>query len=233
MSVLFPNVPNLPGVPQLARLPGFNVATVSSIAGNILGQLFGNLFGAPPVLWQILDSSGNVVLQPDSVLEFEHHPNWRVSDFPVQGTATAPTAFATYNKVKLPFECRMRVCKAGTLSDRQAFLTTLDAAANSIALYTIVTPERNYGYADIQYYDIVRTTDGTRSKDAYFLTEIDIYFIEVVPIQAQYSTTALQSAQNPSAQPQKTLGITLPNIASGALANQAASASLAGAFGAF
>jgi hypothetical protein len=233
MSVLVPNVPNLPGVPQVGRLPGAVSPTGISIASNIVGTLLGNAFGINASAWGIFDSSGKTVVIPDAVLEFEHHPRWRISDFPVQGTATAPTAFASYNKVKLPFECRMRICKASSLSDRQALLTALDTAANSIALYTITTPERNYQNADIESYDVVRTTEGMRARDAYFLTEIDIHFIEIVSVQAQYSTTALQNAQNPSAQPQSVSGITIPQAASGALANQAAAASLSGAFGAF
>lgn len=233
MSVLFPDVPQLPGVPQLARLAGVSTATVFSIGGNVLGTLFGNALGINTSAWGIYDSSNKLVLQADSILEFEHHPHWRISDFPVQGTTTTPTAFASYNKVKLPYECRIRICKAGTLADRQALLSALDAAANNIALYSIVTPERTYKNADIQSYDLVRTSDGDVARDAYFLTEIDINFIEIVSVQAKYTTTTLQNSQNPSAQPQAATGITLPNFASGALANQAVNASLSGASGAF
>lgn len=231
MSVTFPNVPNLPGVPQLARLPGSSPLVIS-IASTVIGSLFGNVLGLNNG-WGIYDASGNVVFEADSILDFEHHPQWSISNFPVQGSGSTPTAFASYNKVKLPYECRVRMCKAGSLADRQALLTALDSAANSIALYTITTPEKNYQNADIQHYDLVRTTEGIRSKDAYFLTEIDIYFTEVVPVQAQYSTTALANAVNPSAIPQSVTGMTIPQIPTGAIVNQLASASLSGAFGAF
>ena len=232
MSLLFPNVPNLPGVPQLARLPlpTQPVGTlVTFVGGAALSSLFGLL--STQNQWGIFDASGNAVVMPDSILDFEHHPRWRISDFPVQGTGTAPTAFATYNKVKLPFDCRVRMSKGGTLADRHAFLTALDAAANSIALYTILTPEYPYQNCDIEYYDLVRSTQGTQADGAYFLTEVDVYFKQIVPVQAQYTTTALQSAANPSALPQENSGAVLPQSVPSSVAAQAGNASLAGAFG--
>ena len=233
MSVLFPDVPQLPGVPQLARLAGVSPAPVISIGGAVLGSLFGNTLTSAQSGWGIYDSNNNLVVVADSILEFEHHPHWRISDFPVQGSGTVPTSFASYNKVKLPYEARVRLCKAGTLADRQLLLSALDNAANNTALYSIVTPERTYKNADIQSYDLVRSTDGDRAPDAYFLTQVDINFIEVISVQAQYSTTALQNAQNPSAQPQNALGTVQLQPISGPSANLVTNATLSNAFGAF
>ena len=233
MSVLFPDVPQLPGVPQLARLAGVSPATVISIGGAVLGSLFGNTLTSAQSGWGIYDSNNNLVVVADSILGFEHHPHWRISDFPVQGSGTVPTSFASYNKVKLPYEARVRLCKAGTLADRQLLLSALDNAANNTALYSIVTPERTYKNADIQSYDLVRSTDGDRAPDAYFLTQVDINFIEVISVQAQYSTTVMQNAQNPSAQPQNSLGTVQLQPISGPSANLVTNATLSNAFGAF
>ena len=233
MSVLFPDVPQLPGVPQLARLAGVSPATVISIGGAVLGSLFGNTLTSAQSGWGIYDSNNNLVVVADSILEFEHHPHWRISDFPVQGSGSVPTSFASYNKVKLPYEARVRLCKAGTLADRQLLLSALDNAANNTALYSIVTPERTYKNADIQSYDLVRSTDGDRAPDAYFLTQVDINFIEVISVQAQYSTTVMQNAQNPSAQPQNSLGTVQLQPISGPSANLVTNATLSNAFGAF
>ena len=221
MSVLFPDVPQLPGVPQLARLAGVSPATVISIGGAVLGSLFGNTLTSAQSGWGIYDSNNNLVVVADSILEFEHHPHWRISDFPVQGSGTVPTSFASYNKVKLPYEARVRLCKAGTLADRQLLLSALDNAANNTALYSIVTPERTYKNADIQSYDLVRSTDGDRAPDAYFLTQVDINFIEVI------------NAQNPYAQPQNSLGTVQLQPISGPSANLVTNATLSNAFGAF
>jgi hypothetical protein len=233
MSVLFPDVPNYPGVPQLARLSSSVANTVAPISIQATGLI--NLFGAifPTETWGIFDSSGNAVVTPDTFLDFEHHPRWKISDFPVQGTATNPVAFASYNKVKLPFDCRVRMAIGSTLAARQQLLTALDTAADSINLYTILTPERTYQNCDIEYYDVVRANQGLSADGAYFLNEIDVYFKQIIPVQAQYSTTQLQNATNPSALPQSVSGNVLPQDVAGQYAALANGASLDGANGSF
>lgn len=232
MSVTFPNVPNAPGVPQVARAFVPSPASVAvTIGGAVLSSLFGFISGQSQ--WGILDASGSFVLEADSILDFEHHPKWDISDFPVQGTGSNPTAFATYNKVKLPFEIRVRMSKGSTLADRQQFLKALDAAADSIALYTILTPEFTYQNADILSYDVVRSSQGDRADGAFFLTEVDVYFRQVISVQAQYSTTALQNAANPSAQPQAQTGVVQPLALSSQLQSEASSATFSDAFGSF
>jgi hypothetical protein len=242
VSITFPNVPNLPGVPQLARAALPNENTVLVTAGGLaLSSLFGLISTSSQ--WGIFNAAtGAAVFVPDSILEFEHHPRWRISDFPIQGTGATPTAFASYNKVKLPFDCRVRMSKGSTLADRANFLTALDAAANTLDLYNIMTPEYSYQNCNIEYYDVVRSTQGLQADGAFFLTEVDVYFKQIVVVTAQYSTTALlgtappfylDNATNPSALPSDNLGTVLPQDPPTALATQAGNASLAGAFGAF
>lgn len=232
MSLTFPNVPNLPGVPQLARaaLPNVQSLTVA-LGGAVLSSLFGSL--STQNQWGIFDSDGTAVIIPDSFLAFEHHPRWKISDFPVQGTQTTPTAFATYNKVKLPFDCRVRMSKGGSVSDRKTFLTVLEALAESIDMYSILTPEYQYQNCDIEYYDVVRETQGQQSNGAYALWEVDVYFKSVVPVQAQYSTTQLANAANPSAQPDYVSGVVLPQTPSNYVEQAAGNGSLENTFGAF
>lgn len=231
-GLTFPNVPNLPGVPQLARAALPNESSIITYAGGLaLSSLFGNY--ATTSQWGIFANDGTAIFVPDSILEFEHHPRWRISDFPVQGTATKPTAYATYNKVKLPFDCRVRMSKGSTLSARAAFLTALDTAANAIALYKIMTPEYSYQNCDIEYYDVVRTTQGLSADGAFFLTEVDVYFKQIIPVQAQYSMTALQNAANPSAQPATNTGAVLPQTPAPSLISELGNASLTGASGGF
>lgn len=232
MSVTFPNVPNYPGVPQLARAV---LPTPSSVAVSIGGAVLSSLFGliATQSQWGVYDSSGDLVFEPDSFLEFECHPKSDISDFPVQGENGDPTSFASYNKVLLPWDSRIRMSKGSELTDRQQFLKSIKTAFNSIGLYTIITPEETYQNCDILNYDIVRTSEGTRATGAYFLAEIDVYFKQILSVQAQYSTTALANAANPSAQPQLVAGAVLPQDLSGQIQTEASSASYAGAFGAF
>lgn len=233
MSVTFPNVPNAPGVPQVARAV---LPTPSSIAVTLAGGVLSSLFGlvSTQSQWGIYDSSGNLVFQPDSILDFECHPKSDISDFPVQGSSTGnPTSFASYNKVVLPWDSRVRMSKGSTLTDRQQFLKSLKTAFNSIGLYTIATPEETYPNADILNYDIVRSSEGMRATGAYFLYEIDVFFRQILSVQAQYSTTVLQNASNPSALPQATTGAVLPQNVAGQYAELASGASYTGAFGAF
>lgn len=233
MSVTFPNVPNFPGVPQIARATLPNPSSVAvTLGGAVLSSLFGLISSQSQ--WGIYDSNHNLVFEPDSILEFECRPKADISDFPVQGDSSGnPTSFASYNKVVLPWDARVRMSKGSTLADRQQFLKSLKTAFNSVGLYTIITPEETYSSCDILNYDIVRTTEGQRATGAYFLHEIDVYFRQILSVQAQYSTTALANASNPSALPQSVTGAVLPGFATGAIANQAAAASLSGAYGAF
>lgn len=232
MSLTFPNVPDLPGVPQLARAALPNAASLTvALGGAVLSSLFGSL--STQNQWGIFDSSGNAVISPDSILSFGHHPRWKISDFPVQGTGNNPTAFASYNKVKLPFDCRVRMSKGGNVSDRKTFLTTLDALAESIDTYSIITPEYTYQNADIEYYDVVRETQGQQADGAFALWEVDVYFKQIVAVQAQYSTTELENAANPSAQPDYVTGVVLPQTPSNYVEQSAGNGSLENAFGAF
>jgi len=233
MSVTFPNVPNAPGVPQVARafLPNPTSAAVT-IGGAVLASLFGLISAQNQ--WGIYDASGNLVFEPDSILDFEYHPKADIADFPVQGDSNGnPTSFASYNKVVLPWDARVRMSKGSALTDRQQFLKSLKTAFNSIGLYMIVTPEETCQNCDIVNYDVVRSTQGQRATGAFFLHEVDVYFKQIQSVQAQYSTTTLSNASNPSAQPQAVTGAVLPQDVAGQYASLANGASLSGAYGAF
>jgi hypothetical protein len=99
-------------------------------------------------------------------------------------------AFASFNKVATPFEIRVRMVKVGTLAQRQQFLETLDTISRSLDFYRILTPERSYLNTNITGYRIVR--DGAR--DAYCLWEVEVSFVEIREVQAEYSSTAANTA---------------------------------------
>jgi hypothetical protein len=120
---------------------------------SVVGKLGGN-------------KSGNPVLTPDSVLSLEWHGEERISDYPVQ-----LGQFASYNKVKVPFDLRMvMTCQGlnvvqealqsvtqsldqalsniglafGQPMSRDAFLRQLDMMLESTDLYDVVTPDKVY-----------------------------------------------------------------------------------------
>jgi len=193
MALPIPNVPYADGVPQLPRLPGAIPAPIPLLASEAISALLWQASQSQP-LWGVFDAQGNVVLDPDSVLEFAHRRAFEVSNFPVQAGS-----FASYNKVILPFEVHLRVSKGGDETERQQLLADIEALAASTALYTVVTPERRYQNCNLDRYEVIRR--GARG--AYFLTEVDLYFIQIIEVAPQYTTTAVQlpNAQSPAAQP--------------------------------
>lgn len=216
----FPNVPNLPGVPQVARSFQFPAAP-PPILGTALaiGKLWQSIFTQPQ--WAIYkklpppkpaqpqrDSTGALIISinsnptpkrvpvvvPDSFLEFSYKNKWNVSDFSVQ-----QGAFASYNKVANPFEVTLRLAKGGSKEDRKKFLDSIDAIVGDLEFYDIITPEKSYLNVNIVDNEIVRR--GPRG--ANFLAEVDIIFREIREVTATYSNTSVttQDAQDPSAAP--------------------------------
>jgi hypothetical protein len=188
---LYPNVPNLPGVPQLLRNPLFPASPAPTL-GTPAAQ--DSLWQASQMqaAWGIYDSTGTtLVVTPDSVLDFDNRNEWRVSNFPIQAGG-----FASYNKVTVPFEVSVRMSKGGSVSDRTAFLNQIKAIASDTNLYTILTPEQTYQNCNITRYEVSRRG----ASGAFFLTEVDVFFVQIIQVTAQYSNASqlTQNAQNPA-----------------------------------
>jgi hypothetical protein len=212
---LFPNVPMLPGVPQLLRSALFPPSPFPTLGAGPQSNALGASANHAPA-WGILDSDLNPVLTPDSILDFDQRAEYSVSNFPVQAGG-----FASYNKVTLPQELVLRMSKAGTgVGDRAQFLATLHTLSRSFDLYTIITPERSYANVNITRYEVSRR----REAGAYFLTEVDVFFIEIRQVTAQYSTTSTaantQNAQQAVSKPATNSGMVQPKAPWPAIPNQ-------------
>lgn len=207
---------SIPGIPQLP--PGVAQPTVTLLASEAISGLLWQASQSPPA-WGVFDSQGNQVVTPDSVLEFANRQEYEVSNFPVQAGS-----FASYNKVVRPFEVQLRFSKGGSQGDRTQFLDDLDNLAASLDLFTVVTPERQYNDVNLDRYEVIRR--GPRG--AYFLTEVDCYFVHIIEVQPQYSTTAVQTpnAQSDAAQPVSNVGSVQPQTP-GSQENQDGQAALA------
>jgi hypothetical protein len=218
---LYPNVPPLPGVPQLVRKA---LTTAEAVllpiqaaldTGLLIRQLI--LFASTQApVWGIFDSNGNRVISPDSIYAFNDRQEWRESDYPVEGGG-----FSTFNKVIVPFENGVRLTKGGSLADRTAFLKTVDMIAPLTTVYQIRTPEKTYLSVNVLRVELLRRS----SEGAYFL-EVDMTFRNVKVQNAQYSSTAANTAnaQNPSAIPFVNKGNVQPSSVSTQTAAQAAAA---------
>lgn len=142
------------------------MAGTQTSQGGFVPSVAGNL-GA--------SKSGTPVLTPDSVLSLEWHGEERISDYPVQNGQ-----FASYNKVKVPFDLRMvMTCQGlnyvqsalqsvtqsldqalgqlglafGQPMSRDAFLKQLDTMLDSTDLYDVVTPDKVYQNVNLVGYN--------------------------------------------------------------------------------
>jgi hypothetical protein len=176
---LYPNVPDLPGVPPIAR----NIlAPVAVIASPIVSR-FLSLFDQT---WGVFDEDNNQVLAPDSFLGIEFQNAFNISNYPVE-----QGAFASYNKVNNPFACWVRVAKGGSKEDRDDFLEALGTLSKSLDLYTIVTPEKVYSDVNLETFDYRRETDNGAG-----IIVANCKFIEIRQATAEYSNTKSPTASD-------------------------------------
>lgn len=166
MSLIpFPNVPNVPGVPALVR--NFTVPTAGQLLNNVLGGIAEAIFGK--VVWGVFDQSGKEALTPDSFLDIDYKQDMRVSQYPQEAGA-----FASYNKIGTPYDCRVKMAIGGDKASRAVFLAKCDAMLKTIDLFTVVTPEATYINAALQNYNYRRET-----KNGATMLTVDLWFIEV------------------------------------------------------
>jgi hypothetical protein len=213
----FPNVPALPGVPQLARSLLFLASAPPGIGTPATSSAIWQSTQAAPV-WGVFDSDNNLVVQADSVQDFGWRKENRIPNFPIQSGQ-----FATYNRVGLPSENSIVLVKGGSLAERTLFLQQIDAIVDqqNINLYTLRTPEKSYPNASVTRAELSRR--GTANA---FYFDVELYFIEIAPVDAQYSTTATQTSNSsvPSAVPATNQGLSNAQVPSAAVQKSAAAA---------
>jgi hypothetical protein len=199
---IFPNVAQLPGVPQLVRASQA-IGTIQLAVGAVQ-QLLGAAASTPPT-WGIFDSKGNLAIQPDSFLDFDNSNDWNLPTFPLQDGE-----FSNYNKVKLPGETSIKISKGGSLQDRKNLLNKIAQIAGDTNLYTILTPEVSYLSVNIRRYTIRRMG----REGAFFFADLEIYFRAIQQTTSQYSSTDANTANaiNPVALPPVNLGTQFPQV---------------------
>jgi hypothetical protein len=228
----FPDVPKLPGVPQLVRASTAVQSAILPVVnlGGGLAQLALSITAKP--VWGIykytvptpasavaavpaIDSNGDEilpevtvtgvrpVLQPDSIFRLGYTQEYTLPTNPIQDGS-----FETYNKIATPYEIELRLIKSGSLADRARFLDDLESVGASLDLFRIVTPERTYQPVNVSGFSIVR--EG--AQGAYYFTEVDIRVVEIRQVKAQYSSVSTggdastANAQDPSSLPTTNLG---------------------------
>lgn len=151
----------LPPLPSTVRI-------LEGVAGGLLvADQVAQFFGIFPQRWGIF-LDGEPVVLADNVLTLEFRQDWRLSTYnQEQG------AFATYNKVAMPFEVKLRFSTGGSLSSRQAFQASIEAIAGDLNLYDVVTPEKIYLSCNVNHFDLKRAADSAG------IMSIDVWLEEV------------------------------------------------------
>ena len=205
-----PAVPNAPGVPPMGP-----TQKVISTAALVLADVafLTRLFLGPQ--WGIFDSTGQPVLQADSVRGLDFRREWAVSDFQIE-----QGQFGSINKVQIPADVRItfQVTGAGGILDklipgtafaslitggslnisrREQVLQILDVLGDSFDLYTVATPEFVYENMTIVH------IGGRREAEAGGASNIpiEVYLREIREIApASKTDTAAPSGQDAQSQ---------------------------------
>jgi hypothetical protein len=182
----FPNVPNLPGVPPLVRAPGESLGSfaISLITTDAIGLLEGLL--AP--VWGIFDEFGAPMAVADTALSVEYRGDSRIAKYPQE-----QGGFRDYNKVQMPYNARVQLACGGSDTRRAAFLSAIEAAKQSTALYTVRMPDDTFENANVVAYDYRRT-----SKNGVTMLVVEVYLEEVrQTVVAQFTNTKNPTASDP------------------------------------
>jgi hypothetical protein len=164
---------------------------------DVVGKLKSDaLTGAPdkaivskdplPKVWGVFSDTNKLMLEPDSIVDFDFNAKTKVSDFPVE-----EGAFGSYNKVKEPFDTKILMTKGGTIKQMEDFLTdVLTLLPRTAKLLNIVTPTATYLSATFVSYEYKQTaTNGVG------LLKVNCHFREVRQVAAGYSDTKLPLAK--------------------------------------
>lgn len=118
--------------------------------------------------WGVYDGSA-LAIEADSIVKLEYKASSRITNAPQENGG-----FQAYNKVQSPYQARVTMTKGGDASTRAAFLNALEAAKQSISLYSIVMPETQFLNANLVAYSYGRT-----ARNGVTLLTVEAIFEEV------------------------------------------------------
>lgn len=120
-------------------------------------------------VWGVFTQTGGLALSPDSIIAVDAKKDWNVSKYPME-----LGAFQSYNKVKEPFDIRVRMVIGGSTSRHFDFLDGLDTLVSGTDLVDIITPDAQYDNANAIGYDLHRT-----AQSGIGLLTVDVHFVEI------------------------------------------------------
>lgn len=158
--IQFPNVPPLPGVPNINRaitgaltrtgvLPALRGLDRYGIIGGLLSWALGPQ-------WGVFDKTGKVVLQPDAIISVEYKGDEEIANHPVE-----QGGFASYNKVSKPSEISIVMTYSGNGAlSRGDFLADLESLKFNLDLLDIVTADNTYENYNLVHFDYKRSAQN-------------------------------------------------------------------------
>jgi hypothetical protein len=148
---LYPLVPNSAGVPALLRSSAQILDTIT-LGKFGFGDMLDDLIGAEPVKWGVFHGGTIKIAEYDSVFAIGHQSESHISDYPLE-----LGAFASYNKIQIPFDVTVTLNCGGSETQRATFLSDLEDARSSLNLYSVMTPERTYENVNFTSLNIQRS----------------------------------------------------------------------------
>lgn len=145
-----------------------------------LGALIGPQWGV------FLD--GFPVIVAESCVAFDYKQTASISNYPVERGA-----FESYNKVRVPYDARVRFGSGGSAAARQALLSSIAAVINDLNLYDVVTPDAIYQSANLIAYSYRQT-----HREGVGLLLVDVLLEQVrVTTDADFTQTQSPSGASP------------------------------------
>lgn len=185
----FPSVPQLPGVPPLNLNPLAAFPLPIAVTSDAVGLSNLGRIGR----WGIYSSQGRPVLTADSVFAMEYARDWRVSNYP-----QTEGAFASYNKVKTPFQAKVTFLIGNSRID---FLQAAEAAVASLNLVSIITPEISYASANLTHYAYRRVAAEGVTLIAVEVWAEEIRVVSAASLSNGQSTNAASPQNDGTVQP--------------------------------
>lgn len=182
-KALYPLVPQAPGVPPVLRGLA-RVADTATFGLLGLGGILDSLIGSAYPKWGIFDASSKEIALADSVLSLEYSNSRRISDYPLE-----QGSFSSFNAVENPFDVRITLTRAGSVSDRANFIDAIERVSKSLDLYSVVTPEKTYKSVSIEGFSFRREAQSGANKII-----ADIFVREI----RQSLTTAFLDTKSPA-----------------------------------
>lgn len=133
--------------------------------------------------WALINDEGTVAVLFDALLSLDVKNESKLLTSPVE-----EGGFASYNKVASPLDIIVEVAASASEDGHAALLASLDNLASGTELVSLVTPDKEYRFLNIESYSVKRTaTEGAT------LLVAELHLLEVRQVKVQVSKAAIRS----------------------------------------